>query len=144
MTNSRYYSKGDVLYSAGEDSDCLYLVVSGEVTIFSGSSKKPIPVNVIRDKDFLGEQSLFAKTNRDLHAVVSKNSEIMKIEREDVDSVLGMCHEWVGDILKLIGERLQSTNHALYEHNLISETDSDLSTDEILFFKKKLENYLKD
>lgn len=140
------FKKGVVLFTKDEAANSLYIVVSGSVKLFSGDEKSLRPVKSIYSKDFFGEQSLFSDEPRSLTAIVTENTDLIIIKKKDIDNVLGSCPDWIGDIVKLIGKRLRSTNYAIYEHNLLDETvasDLEISRDDYSFYKKSLEDYKK-
>ncbi len=140
------FKKGDVLFTGKESADFLYIVVSGSVKLFSGDEKNLRPVKDIFEKDFFGEQSIFSEELRSLTAIVSEDTELILIKGSDIFSVLDTCPDWIGDIVKLIGKRLRSTNYAIYEHNLMDESlsrDLAISTDDFVFYKHCLEEYKK-
>ena len=139
----KIYHKGDVLYVKGDPSDYLYLVAEGEVVIFSEESKKISAVNIVGEKDFAGEQSLFAEEKRHYTAIASKRTKVIPIEKENIKRVLKTCPHWVSDIMKLLGERLLSTNGALAEHNIVSEVDIALSKEDVKLYSDAVAEYRK-
>lgn len=133
--------RGDVLYKKGEFSFTLYIVVEGEITLFNGDPQNMTPVTVVGPKGFVGEQSLFAKQNRGLTAIASKEAKVIPIKKADIDEVMSGCPSWVSDIMKILGERLLSTSQALYEHSIVDITDGQISQEDALFYRTAVENY---
>jgi len=144
-TNSKSFLKGKVLFIQGEDAQNLYIVLKGAVKLFAGEGKNLVPVGVIREKDFFGEQSIFNGNPRTLTAVVAEDSELVLIHKKDINQVLKSCSGWVRDIMKLISDRLEDTHHAIYEHGLTDEiyaqNDLKISNEDLNTFKKNIEEY---
>ena len=61
ITNSRKYEKGQMIYTAGDKGEKLYVIHKGKVKItrFSEMGKEQI-IRVLEPGDFMGELSLFA------------------------------------------------------------------------------------
>ena len=145
--NSRAFAKGEVLFVQGEEATSMYIVVSGAVKLFAGEGKNLVPVGVVQDKDFFGEQSIFSGSPRPLTAVVAEKSELILIDKNDINKVLDKCSGWVRDIMRLLSDRLKDTNKAIFEHGLTDEiyaqSDLNISNDDLKLFKTNIEAYKK-
>ena len=143
--NSISFKKGEVLFVQGETATNMYIVVSGAVKLFAGDGKNLVSVGVVQEKDFFGEQSILSKKLRSLTAVVAEDSELILIDKKDINKVLDRCSDWVRDIMKLLSDRLEDTNKAIYEHGLTDEiyaqSDLNISSDDMKLFKKSIEEY---
>lgn len=139
------YKRGHVLFIQGNSSLYLYLVVTGEVILFDGNEKRLVPVDAIGEKDFVGHQTLFNDSSRRLTAIVSEDAEVFLIKKSDIKKVLKTCPDWVSDILKILSDRLQSTNEIIYDNKMIDKADSDerlsRANDDISFYKEAMTEF---
>jgi predicted N-acetyltransferase YhbS len=78
----RDFDAGARIYSASDPTDCLYLILKGEVEISAGSP--PVPIASIRDGATLGEISLLAETPRAATATATTRVETAVIAHRDL------------------------------------------------------------
>ena len=62
-TDLEDYGPGEIIYTQGEDADCLYLVVEGEVTLKVGGGL----VDTVKEGGFLGEMAILERAPRFEH-----------------------------------------------------------------------------
>lgn len=104
-TELRSYDEGDIIVTEGEQGSSLFLIVSGEVKVFTrGERGEHVPLAELGPGDFFGEVSLL--TGRPRTATITARSEVTAIElaREDVDEITA-THPGVVDVLKAFYER---------------------------------------
>jgi CRP-like cAMP-binding protein len=76
---SRYVHKGEVLFSAGDATDCGFVIVDGSFSL-QGKSKAVGEV-VAGPGTLLGELALIAETKRPATATARENSTVIRISR---------------------------------------------------------------
>jgi CRP/FNR family transcriptional regulator, cyclic AMP receptor protein len=138
------YKKGQVIFAEGENSSYLYLINYGEITVVKDDGQRLIPISQVKDKEFLGEQSIFVDEVRSTTAIATKDSEVYIIKKSEVKHVMKNCPEWVGNIMATLCERLNHSNEVLREHRIMSESlqkFSDLNPQEIVKIKKAIDDY---
>lgn len=63
------FSRGKNIFKEGEESNCLYLIISGKVQIYSMSAAgKEVLIQTLEQNDFFGEMSLLDGGNRSASA----------------------------------------------------------------------------
>jgi CRP/FNR family cyclic AMP-dependent transcriptional regulator len=78
----RDFEAGSRIFNASDPTDCLYLILDGEVQVSAGSP--PVPIAAIRTGDTLGEISLLAQTPRAATATASTRVEAAVISQRDL------------------------------------------------------------
>jgi cAMP-dependent protein kinase regulator len=104
-TELRSYDEGDIIVTEGERGSSLFLIVSGEVKVFTrGERGEHVPLAELGPGDFFGEVSLL--TGRPRTATITAKTEVTAIElaREDVDEITA-THPGVDAVLKAFYER---------------------------------------
>ncbi len=83
------YKKGEIIYSAGNRSDSLYIVNKGRIRIFrlSESGKEQL-VRILQVGDFTGELALFSDTTHESYAQAMEDTEVCMINRSDLQDFL--------------------------------------------------------
>ncbi|WP_018575220.1 Crp/Fnr family transcriptional regulator [Oligella ureolytica] len=84
----RVYERGEFVHRAGEPSDKLFIVHTGQVKVYrlSESGKEQL-VRILRPGDFAGE-NLFSSAAQDSYAEVTQASEICTIYQADMQELL--------------------------------------------------------
>ncbi len=82
--------KNDLIIQEGKESDELYLIKSGEVKVFTRDpkSKKPILLAILGPHDFFGEIAFITNQSRSASVVVSKDSELLRIEKRKMEDII--------------------------------------------------------
>lgn len=138
------YKKGQVIFAEGEPANYVYLVNYGQVTIFKEDNQRLLPIAEVRDKDFLGETSLFIDEVRTATAVATEVTEVLIIKKSEVKNVLRHCPEWVSDIMSTLSERLNHCNEILREHRILTEemqNKSEMNPQEMGKIRQAIEDY---
>lgn len=83
------YKKGEIIYSAGDQSDSLYIVNKGRIRIYrlSESGKEQL-VRILAVGDFTGELALFSESTHESYAQAMEDTEVCMIHRRDLQDFL--------------------------------------------------------
>jgi len=133
------YKPGQVLFVEGEASHFLYIIKSGEVRIFKEEKNRLVPISVVKEKDFLGELSIFSNEPRSASAIATCNTEVIMVKKSDIKKVISQCPEWVTEIMKTISDRLRHSIEVLRDHRIVD----DLNLNEDQVSQQVLNTYLK-
>lgn len=89
VTHSVSYKKGEVIYSAGDKSDSLYIVNMGRVRIYrlSEAGKEQL-LRILKPGDFTGELALFSETIHEAYASAMVDTSICTVKRSDLQELL--------------------------------------------------------
>ena len=104
-TELRSYAEGDIIVTEGERGSSLFLIVSGEVKVFTrGERGEHVPLAELGPGDFFGEVSLL--TGRPRTATITAKNEVAAIElaRHDLDQITS-SHPGVLEVLRSFYER---------------------------------------
>ena len=125
------FAAGTKIFQTGQPGDALYAVRAGEVEIFFNSdSGDRILLETARAGDFFGEISLLDGGPRTASAVVTKDAEVLVVDREDLEAFLKKRPEAALDLLAATGRRLRETNRILRQTAAkdINEAEEDKRT----------------
>jgi hypothetical protein len=75
--------EGDVVYSRGEKSEYMYLVVNGRIKLKTYENPRQPKVFLVSKDEFFGEKELLDKTNRNSSAVAEKDTSLFRINHKD-------------------------------------------------------------
>ncbi|WP_216629080.1 Crp/Fnr family transcriptional regulator [Cytobacillus massiliigabonensis] len=101
-THMKKFSRGEIIYEAGENSDYMYILHRGRVKIYylSETGKEQL-IRIMEPGDFMGELSLFSKSTFDHYAGTMENTEICIMRQQDLQAFL---LKWPSISLKLLDE----------------------------------------
>ena len=102
---ARAFPKNTVVVSEGDETDSLYVVLSGRVKVFiTGDDGREVVVDVIDAGDYFGELSLDGGA-RSASVMTLEPSRLFVISHGDVEGLLAANHQFARDLIqKLIGK----------------------------------------
>jgi CRP/FNR family transcriptional regulator, anaerobic regulatory protein len=101
-TRMEKFSRGEIIYEAGEASDYMYIIHRGRVKIYHlAETGKEQLIRIMEPGDFMGELSLFSKGTFDHYAETMAETEICIMRQQDLQSFL---LKWPSISLKLLDE----------------------------------------
>ena len=104
------FKKGEMIYSAGDESTSLYIVNRGMVKIYRLSeSGKEILLRVLNPGDFTGEYALFNESTHETYAEAMKDTQLCVIHRSDLQKFLIQYPTISMKILSEFSSRLDQT-----------------------------------
>ncbi|HSN68990.1 MAG TPA: cyclic nucleotide-binding domain-containing protein [Thermoanaerobaculia bacterium] len=83
------HEEGDIIITEGEEGSSLYVLVSGEVKVFTrGPRGESIPLAALGEGDFFGEVSVLSGKPRTATITASKHSELLRLDGERLDEII--------------------------------------------------------
>lgn len=81
-------AEGEILYREGDIADIIYLVVSGEINVLKKRLLGKTKSYIFVENDFFGHEEFFEETTRTSTAVALRDSYIISLTREEVDTLI--------------------------------------------------------
>ena len=107
--SARWYSArpGQVIFSAGEESDAVYLCLTGLAELrWPGSVPEAPPLTVIEPGRLIGDLSIITRRARDLELVACEPSTFLRIGAEEFRSVIESDAKVAMQLLETVGSHL--------------------------------------
>ncbi len=105
---------GHVVFELGDPGDALYVIRTGIVEVFiKDDTGTRIVLEVDGPNDFFGEISLFHPGPRTATAVVIRDMEALRVDRDDLERCLSHHPTMALDLLEVVGARLRDTSTRL-------------------------------
>ncbi|AFH48194.1 GAF sensor signal transduction histidine kinase [Ignavibacterium album JCM 16511] len=79
------FKEGEIIYESGEESNFIYLIISGKVKIKENGVKK---LQFRRENEFFGEKEIIKNSNRTSSAMAESDSTVYKISKQDFENIL--------------------------------------------------------
>jgi len=110
ITDTQHYREGELLFLKGDPGNFAYIIVSGEVELFTGGgSVKREVVGRLYDGACFGEMALLDGRPRSAGAVVLVDSMLSRIPREDFIRLMHRFPSIAMGIITLLSNRLRRT-----------------------------------
>ena len=102
------------VFAKRQDSDAMYIVLSGRIKIFTNSaSKKRKTFAYLKEGDFFGEMSLLEGTTRTAAAQAVEPSRLLVIRKKDFQRLLASDPKLALYLLRTVCERLRHANEEI-------------------------------
>ncbi|RKH11259.1 cyclic nucleotide-binding protein, partial [Corallococcus sp. CA041A] len=106
---ARDVERGEVIIREGDATDGLYVVLSGEVEVHKGGQR----LSTLKEGDLFGEISLLQKTPATATVEATRHTTLLRLPREDFDSLISSHPQVLMLVSDLSDERLRRTQHVL-------------------------------
>lgn len=109
-------SQGQYIIREGDEGDCAYIVIDGEVEVVKYKLEdKDVVIAVLGQNEIFGEMCLFEEESRRSASVrvVSDKAKVMVIQRKYFQSQMEGLPEGVRNIMKIIIDRLRRADYRI-------------------------------
>jgi len=111
ITTKRSYPKNNVIINEGDDTDSLYLIISGKVkVVLSDEDGKEITISILEPNEYFGELALIDNEPRSARVVTTEQCQFCMISQTDFNRVLDNNPSLVRNLLKGLSTRLREAN----------------------------------
>lgn len=120
---TRSFSRGDVIFTEGDDPSELFVVASGRIAIANRSvDGRESVVALMETGDLFGEMPLFDGLTRSAEARALEASEVIAIPYEPLRALYEAQPELLWNVVALLAGRLRSTDEALADSVFLDVT----------------------
>ena len=111
IANKRSYPKNAIIINEGDETDSLYLILSGKVkVVLSDEDGKEVIISILEPGAYFGELSLIDDEPRSARVVTMADCQFSIIHKSDFNSVLENNPALVINLLKGLTKRLRDAN----------------------------------
>ena len=108
ITQETDHPAGTKIIQEGEQGDCLYLIVDGEVLIHKGETR----LNILKPKSHFGEMSIIDGEPRSASATALVDCLTLRIDRRDFNELLSTRSQVAVEVIHVLNRRLRETSSA--------------------------------
>jgi CRP/FNR family cyclic AMP-dependent transcriptional regulator len=98
--------QGTLIFEEGEQGDCMYIILSGEIEIHKGKTV----LAVLKEKEVFGELSLLDAETRSASATAKTDCLLFKIDQEPFYELIESRPEVAMGFIKILCKRLRQLN----------------------------------
>ncbi len=124
----KLFEAGEFLFHEGDASDELYFIIEGAVEIVKTSGEDETSLAVFCKGDIFGEMAFFDQKPRSASARLLTDSNILVITKAMMDNQLDKLPSWITSLIRIIINRLRTTNERLATFLLKEKTSQTVAT----------------
>ena len=114
MSDFNVIKKDQLLFEEGDLPDAMYIVRSGQFSIFIKEGEVEKEVSLAGPGNLIGEMGLFDKKLRSASARATTDSSVVTLPYSQLENQLETLPEWVRITMKTLSEKLRSTNKKFF------------------------------
>lgn len=105
----------EILFTAGSTETDLYYIRTGKVMVFVQNGSQITPVAYLGKDEFIGELSFFDNTKRSASIITTEDSEIIKINS---DELYKFIPKWLHQIGQQLSKKIRSNDEIIRSRGL--------------------------
>lgn len=102
------YNTGNKIFNQGDQGDAVYLLVNGEVELFTKDGLHTSTIATLKAGEIFGEMALLSNKPRGATAVVTESCEVIVVPRETFEHHLKQVNPVIRSVIKTLTKRLLS------------------------------------
>jgi CRP/FNR family cyclic AMP-dependent transcriptional regulator len=106
LMQQKEVEQGTLIFEEGEQGDCMYIILSGEIEIHKGKTV----LAVLKEKEVFGELSLLDAETRSASATAKTDCLLFKIDQEPFYELIESRPEVAMGFIKILCKRLRQLN----------------------------------
>ena len=116
-----HFEKGSVIFLENTPSSFLYIISSGRVRIVKESGDRIIPLAIVKEKEFIGELSIFDDSKHNATAIAHGPVDLVKVQKSDIQNQLNSLPDWINTIMLTLTDRLRSIDDIIQKNRIIDD-----------------------
>ena len=111
------YRPGDIIFKDGDESNGIYSITRGQVSVYKNKltlrGYVPVEIAKLGPGSVFGEMGMFGQSRRDASVKALEETEVLVITDEVFDEQMEKLPPWVISYIKTLVSRLRITNEKL-------------------------------
>jgi len=107
------YQGGEIVVRQGEEGDCMFVILDGEVEVFSETSDKLVRLAVLEKGDFFGEMAIFQREVRTATVRTITETRLLTIDKKTFLRRIEEDPSLAFRIVETLSKRIHKVNKAL-------------------------------
>ncbi len=124
------YAEGDVIFKQGDEGSSLFIIDDGAVEISYGEGRGRVSLATLFNGQYFGELSLFDGAPRSATATATKQSRLIRLDRDDLVDFVNKNPSAALRIIAEMSERLRQTNELMsrqVSRNVLEEEEEQMT-----------------
>ncbi len=104
----RAYKKGSIILGKGDETNYLFVLISGQVNAYLEEDNKRIIVNTITQGETFGELAMFSGERRSANIVALQDCEVLVLQQDDIYSYLTESPVFCRNIIRMLAKKVNA------------------------------------
>ena len=113
VTEEKIYPEGETVIREGEQGDTMYMIVSGEVSVFKEHEGSNIELDRIKEGDYFGEMALFDEMVRSATIVTTKETRVLVLHKHEFREIVREYPQIALHICRVLSQRLRKVHERI-------------------------------
>ena len=115
MLVSLKIKKGQVLINEGDESDCVYILLSGELAIYKydRETQRHNVIAHVSPGEMVGEMSFLDNLPRSASVKATTDCDLQMMNRESFDNLMLTQDKFIQNLLRTLSDRLRKANQKI-------------------------------
>ncbi|MEP7289166.1 MAG: DUF1003 domain-containing protein [Chloroflexota bacterium] len=114
--DEKHYLAGQLIISAGEPGDTMFIVQSGKVELFlQDSIDEHVTLGILDEGELFGELSLLDKAPRSASAIAVENTILLVVDSNDLIALVATHPHAALDMMSMLGKRVRDANLLVHD-----------------------------
>jgi len=105
------FESDDIVFCAGDQADCAYVLVEGSVDVVTETDKGPVVAVTLHENQLCGEMALLSNAPRSATLKASGKVTAMKISAEMFLKLLSENSDLALDVMRQLSDKLAKSHH---------------------------------
>ena len=106
---SSQYTAGSVVFSEGEEGDCMYVVLEGAVALTVNGTE----VHLVAQGEIFGEMALIDEKVRSATATAECDTKLAVVDTKRFDFMVQNTPKFARHVMRILADRVRGTNQQL-------------------------------
>jgi CRP/FNR family cyclic AMP-dependent transcriptional regulator len=107
-TVNRFFPKNSIVVTEGDDTDSLYIIISGKVKVFSSDEEgKEVVFNILGPNEYFGEVALIDEEPRSASVMTTENTRLAVISKVDFQQYMTRYPSIAINLLQTLARRMR-------------------------------------
>ncbi|MAI62167.1 MAG: hypothetical protein CBB87_06700 [Micavibrio sp. TMED27] len=107
------FEAGQEILKHGQNASCAYMIKSGSVRVFVSEGSREVELALLKEGQIFGETAILDGGVYGANISAVEDTELLVITPENLQDILEQSDPFIRELLKMMIERLKSTNEAL-------------------------------
>lgn len=108
------FSKDAHIVQQDQPGDALFIIKAGRVkVVIYGDNNREVILNLLKEKEFFGEMSLFDERPRSAHVIASEDTTVLMLTRDQFESHVHRSPSTAINIIRVMSQRLRRADEII-------------------------------
>lgn len=111
----KIFKDGEIIFSQGEEGNCMYVIQKGEVEVLIKGEKEEMPIALLKEGDFFGEMAIFEHEVRSATVRAKGEARVLTVDKRNFLRRINEDPSLAFRIVETLSRRIRVLNKELMQ-----------------------------